>query len=263
MYLCVLNKKITFNTIKKMNKIFKTFTLFAFAVLVCMNAMAQQGEWAGKVKYKLTWKGNVQPGVPTEWEAKVFKNMEGSDFMTYASLGGLMKTIYNANNNIITYMIDFSMLPDEGVYEGMSGKWYFKDKADLDKAKEQIKYEYTGNKKEIAGVNCEEVKVSAINPKERENNTELIWVTKELGPKVCMTYYPGLDAFPVEFPVDFSPEVSVTFSIIELQKGKVSQADLMLESGYEEISKEDFQEWMEKLQGAAGQGETSGDDDDM
>ncbi|MBR1626423.1 MAG: hypothetical protein IJ681_04680 [Bacteroidales bacterium] len=246
-----------------MKNIAKTIVLCTFALIIGANAMAQQGEWAGKIKYKLTWKGNVQQGVPESWEAKVFKNLESTDFMTYASLGGLMKTINNADNSMVTYMIDFSMLPDEGIYEGMSGKWYFRDKAEIGKAKEQIKYEYTGKTKEIAGVKCEEVKVSAANPKEGEDNIELIWVTKELGPKVCMTYYPGLDAFPMEFPVDFSPEISVTFSVSEVQKGKVSQKDLLLESGYEEITKEDFQEWMMKLQGAAPQGEDNSDDDDM
>lgn len=57
-----------------------------------------------------------------------------------------------------------------------------------------------------------------------------------------MTYYPGLEAFPMEFPIDITPEISITFTVVELQKGKVSQAELLLESGYEEITKEDFQD---------------------
>ena len=62
--------------------------------------------------------------------------------------------------------------------------------------------------------------------------------------------------------MQFSSELSITFTVTELQKGKASQADLMLETGYEEISKEDFQEWMQKLQGAAQEGAAE-DDDDM
>ncbi|MGP1514650.1 MAG: hypothetical protein ACTTJH_01690 [Bacteroidales bacterium] len=245
-----------------MKKIAKSITLFTFMLFLGINVIAQQGEWAGKVKYKLTWKGNVPAQVPEEWEAKIYKNLEGTDFLNYISLNGLMKLINNSDNYMITYMVDFSMFPDEGVTEGMSGKWFFKDKIDIDKVKEQVKYEYTGNKKEIAGISCEEVKASSIKHEEGKDDGELIWVTKELGPKVCMTYYPGLDAFPMEFPVELSPELSIVFSVVELQKGKVSQADLLLESGYEEISKVDFQEWIQKLQGASPQeGEAAGDDD--
>ncbi|MBO6117271.1 MAG: hypothetical protein J6P44_01870 [Bacteroidales bacterium] len=246
-----------------MKKTFATIALCAFALVFGVNAMAQQGSWAGKVKYKLTWKGNVPQGVPEEWEAKIFKNLESTDFTTYISLGGLMKSISNSDNSTVTVMIDFSMLPDEGVYEGMSGKWYFREKVDLSKVTEKIKYEYTGNTKEIAGIQCSEVKVSAKSSEDGKEESELIWVTKELGPKTSMTYYPGLDAFPMEFPIDLSPELSVVFSVQECLKGKVSQADLMLESGYEEIAKEDFQEWMQKLQGAAQQGGQGDDDDDM
>ncbi|MBR1775379.1 MAG: hypothetical protein IJ759_07660 [Bacteroidales bacterium] len=245
-----------------MKKIAKTIALCAFALFFGMNVMAQQGDWAGQVKYKLTWQGNVPQGVPTEWTSKVYKNLESTDFINYISLNGFLKTINNSNNNMVTYMVDFSMFPDEGPTEGMSGKWYFKDKVDLAKIAEKIKYEYTGNTKEIAGVKCQEVKVIPLGSDAKEEDSELIWVTKEVGPKVCMTYYPGLDAFPMEFPMQFSSELSITFTVTELQKGKASQADLMLETGYEEISKEDFQEWMQKLQGAAQEGAAE-DDDDM
>ena len=242
-----------------MKKVFATVALCAFALLLGVNATAQQGSWVGQVKYKLTWKGNVPKGVPEEWSTKIYKNLEGNDFITYLTLTGLMKSVHNSDNNVVTAMIDFSMLPDEGVYEGMSGKWYFRDKVDLSKATEKVKYEYTGNEKEIAGVKCLEVKVT----EEGKDEPEVIWVTKEIGPKVCLTYYAGLDAFPMEFPIQISPELTVTFAVTELLKGKASQADLMLESGYEEIAKEDFQDWIQKLIGAAQQGGQGDDDDDM
>ncbi|MBQ7984693.1 MAG: hypothetical protein IJ250_03545 [Bacteroidales bacterium] len=231
-----------------MKKIVATVALFACSLVLGMNCIAQQGEWAGIIKYKLTWKGNVPEGnLPETYETKVFKNLEGTDFMTYVSLGGLMKSISNSNNHMLTVMVDFSMFPDEGPYEGMSGKWYFKEKADMEKAKSKIHYEYTGNTKEIAGLKCEEVKVSAKSEESGKEESEVIWVTKELGPKENMTYYPGLDAFPMEFTIDLSAELSILVTVTECLKGKASQADLMLESGYEEIAKEDFQEWMQRL----------------
>ena len=254
--------KNIFNTTNNMKKLTKTIALVTIALLLGSNLFAQQGDWAGKVKYTLAWKGNVPQGVPQSFEAKVYKNLEGTDFTTYMMMGGLMQTINNSSNLTTTYMLDFSMFPDEGATEGMSGKWYFKDKMDIEKVKENTKYEYTGNKKEIAGVECEEVKVTFSS--EGESRSETIWVTKTLGPKVCMTYYPGLDAFPMEFPIDITKEISVTFTVAELQKGKVSQAELLLESGYEEITKEDFQDWMKRLGTASEEGGAQGaGDDDM
>ncbi len=247
-----------------MKKFIKTIALFTIALLLGSNLFAQQGDWAGKVKYTLTWKGNVPQGVPQSFETKIYKNLEGTPFTAYMMLGGLMQMINNSNTLTTTYMIDFSMFPDEGQTEGMSGKWYFKDKMDLNEETEGIKYEYTGNKKEIAGIECEEVKVTFKGATEDATKSENIWVTKTLGPKVCMTYYPGLEAFPMEFPIDITPEISITFTVVELQKGKVSQAELLLESGYEEITKEDFQDWMKRL-GTGGEedGSQSADDDDM
>ena len=211
------------------------------------------------VKYKLTWNGNVPQGVPADYSTKVYKNIEGTDFGTYLSLGGLMKSINNSSTGVSTYRIDFSMLPDEGIYEGMSGKWYFKDKRDLAKMAEKTTYEYTGKTKEIAGVNCQEVKVVFKDEDGDHDKTEIIYVTKELGPKTNMTYYPGLEAFPMEFPIELTKELSVVISVSELQKGKVKAEDLLLESGYEEIAKEDFEEWIGRLQKAQG----GGADDDM
>ncbi len=245
-----------------MKSIIRTITCCAFALLFCATTMAQQGEWAGLVKYKLTWTGNVPQGVPTTFEAKIFKNLESTDFTTLLSFGGLVKSITNANNNTISLMMDLSMLPDEGATEGMSGKWYCKDKINLEEMKGKISYEYTGETKEIAGLKCQQVKVISKDNDGKEES-ELIYVTKELGPKVCQTYYPGLDAFPMEFPMELG-EMSVTLQVTEALKGKASQMDLMVESGYEELPQEDFIDIVKRLFGAMGQGgEDGGDDDDM
>ena len=61
--------------------------------------------------------------------------------------------------------------------------------------------------------------------------------------------YPGLDAFLMEYPMQFSAELTATFTVSELLKGKVKDVDLMIESGYEEISEEDFTEMMKVLFG--------------
>lgn len=240
-----------------MKKFFLGVGLLLLTVMAGLTVNAQQGKWAGLVKYKLTWTGNVPQGVPTEWQVKVFENqLSHGDYLTFGNLG---KVIINAANKTVTSTYDFSMLPDEGPTEGMSGKWYVRSKIkdeDLKKALESIKYEYTGNTKEIAGLKCQEVKVISKDDEGAED-TEIIYVTKELGPVLNLDTYPGLDAFPMEYPMKFSPEISATFTVDELLKGKVKDVDLMLESGYEEISEEDFGEMMKVLFGGGA------DEDDM
>lgn len=240
-----------------MKKLIATVAFFAFAIVAGVNTMAQQGEWAGIVKYKLEWKGNVPQGVPGEWETKIYKNLEGTDLMQAFSGA---KSIHNSDKNSVIAMFDFSMIPDEGIYEGMQGKWYIKQNIDVAKLKENTTYEFTGETKDIAGIKCEKVNVTFKGGEDEKEQKETIWVTKELGPKTCLTYYPGLNAFPMEFPIQFSEEISLNMVAQEVKKGKVSQADLMLEDGYEEISEEDFQEWMQRLQNAQ-QGAGASEDD--
>lgn len=239
---------------KKMKKLVLSIGVLALIVMAGFSAMAQQGKWAGLVKYKLTWTGNVPQGVPEEWEVKVFENLAGQVDLSTMGLG---KSIANANNNVVMTLFDFSMIPDEGPYEGMSGKWYVKSKITEEKLKEMLKdtkYEYTGKKKEIAGLQCEEV-LAIFKDAEGEEVKETIYVTKEIGPKMDLTTYPGLDAFPMEYPLKFSDALSVTFTASELLKGKVKDTDLMLESGYEEISEEDLGDMLRVLFGGGGEDE--------
>lgn len=232
-----------------MKKFFLGVGLLALTIMAGFSASAQQGKWAGLVKYSLTWTGNVPQGVPTEWQVKVFENqLSHGDMLTFGQLG---KVIINAGNKTVISTYDFSMLPDEGPTEGMSGKWYVRQKIsdeNIQKALEQTKYEYTGKTKEIAGINCQEVKV-VYKDFEGEEKSETIFVTKELGPVMNYEQYPGLDAFLMEYPMQFSAELTATFTVSELLKGKVKDVDLMIESGYEEISEEDFVEMMKVLFG--------------
>lgn len=234
--------------------------IMTLMALISFTANAQQGKWAGLVKYKIEWKGNVPQGLPTNWDVKVYENIISKpDMLTFGQLGSV---IVNSDNKTQTSTFDFSMLPDEGPTEGMSGKWFVRVKMtdeDLKKVTDKIKYEYTGNTKEIAGLTCQEVKVTS-KDEEGEEQSELIYVTKELGPTVDLNLYPGLDAFPMEYPVEFSAELSAIFTVSDLQKGKVKDVDVMVDSGYEEISQEDFSEMMNVLFGTGGEG---GDEDDM
>lgn len=238
-----------------MKKFFATIGLCIFTLILSLNAYAQQGEWAGIVKYKLTWTGNVPQGVPEEWQTKVYKNLEGGYDFNMLMFGA--KYIANSDSKNFMILFDFSSIPLEGV----QGKWYIKEKISDDDMK-KAKYEYTGKTKQIAGLECQEVKCTFKEKDENGETTreEIVYVTKEIGPKVDVYGYPGLDAFPMEYPIKVTNEINVNLTASELLKGKVKEEDLLLETGYEEITEEDFQDMMETIKQAYGGG---GDDDDI
>ena len=71
-----------------MKKIFLGIGLLAITMMAGFTANAQQGKWAGLVKYELKWSGNVPQGVPTEWQVKVFENqLSHGDMLTFGQLG--------------------------------------------------------------------------------------------------------------------------------------------------------------------------------
>ena len=69
-----------------------------------------------------------------------------------------------------------------------------------------------------------------------------------------LMYYPGLKAMPFEYKIELSEDIACIFKVVELIDGKVKNAEMILESGYEELTQEEF---MEKLQSAMGGAEGS------
>lgn len=219
--------------------------------LICVfsfNVNAQQGKWAGTVKYQLTWTGgSAGAGLPTESEVKIFENKTKYVDMR---LGATVLT--DAEKKTVTMMFDFSQIPVEDV----AGKWFVKDKLE-DSVISKFQYNFTGNTKQIANKNAKEVVVSYDNNGVQESET--IWVSDEFGPLMDISNYPGLKALPLEYKMEFGEDVSCTFIAVEFIEGKVKRTDVLLESDYDELTMEEFQEKMNVLMEAIGGG--SSDDD--
>jgi len=234
-----------------MKKSIFALTVVAFVFSLTMTVSAQQGKWKGTVKYKLSYEGAVSPQAPTEWMVKVYENK--TRFLEQFVIGADVLT--NANNKTAYLMFDFSQIPVDGV----QGKYYIKNKVtDEDFAKHT--YNFTGNVKTLAGKNVKEVNVVSTND-EGEEEKETIWVCDEIGPAVDVMFYPGLKAMPFAFDMEFKEHgIAIHFEAIEVTEGKIKDTDCMLESGYEEVTEEEFKEIVNILQeayGAAG----GGDDD--
>ena len=233
----------------------KRVFLLALLFVSFMNLVnAQQGKWAGTVKYQLSWTGDILEGaqLPTEWETKVFENKTKTMSFTWAMMLGLPATeLTDAVKKTITYTFDLSMIP----IDELNGKWFIRKKiADADFA--DISYKETGNTKEIAGKKVKEI-ICTSKDKDGADVTETIWACDEIGPMTDLMYYPGLKAMPFEFSIDLNDKISCQFKVSELIEGKVKNTELIMEAGYEELTEEEF---LEKLKSVSGE-EGSGDED--
>lgn len=233
----------------------KRVFLLALLFVGFMNLVnAQQGKWAGTVKYQLSWTGEIPEGaqLPTEWETKVFENKTKTMSFSWAMMLGLPATeLTDAAKKTITYTFDFSMIP----VDELNGKWFIKKKiTDADFA--EISYKETGNTKEMAGKKVKEI-ICTSKDKDGADVTETIWACDEIGPMMDLMYYPGLKAMPFEFKIDLNDKISCQFTVSELTEGKVKNTELIMEAGYDELTEDEF---LEKLKSVSG-GEGSEDED--
>lgn len=233
----------------------KRVFLLALLFVGFMNLVnAQQGKWAGTVKYQLSWTGEIPEGaqLPTEWETKVFENKTKTMSFSWAMMLGLPATeLTDAAKKTITYTLDFSMIP----VDELNGKWFIKKKiTDADFA--EISYKETGNTKEMAGKKVKEI-ICTSKDKDGADVTETIWACDEIGPMMDLMYYPGLKAMPFEFKIDLNDKISCQFTVSGLTEGKVKNTELIMEAGYDELTEDEF---LEKLKSVSG-GEESGDED--
>lgn len=233
----------------------KRVFLLALLFVGFMNLVnAQQGKWAGTVKYQLSWTGEIPEGaqLPTEWETKVFENKTKTMSFSWAMMLGLPATeLTDAAKKTITYTFDFSMIP----VDELNGKWFIKKKiTDADFA--EISYKETGNTKEMAGKKVKEILCTS-KDKDGADVTETIWACDEIGPMMDLMYYPGLKAMPFEFKIDLNDKISCQFTVSGLTEGKVKNTELIMEAGYDELTEDEF---LEKLKSVSG-GEESGDED--
>ncbi|MDD3667324.1 MAG: hypothetical protein PHY75_01070 [Bacteroidales bacterium] len=217
--------------------------------LFASQVFAQQGKFKGTFKYTLNWEGEVPQGVPTSFEVKVYEQKA-----TFKNVLSMFQepTIINSEAKIVYSLFDFSQIP----VEGATGKWYVKSKVD-DQDIAKNTYEFTSETKVIAGKNTKKVNVT-FKSEDGTEKKETIWVCDEIGPNMDMYFYPGLKGVPFEFPVELE-KYKITFTVSEIIEGKVKEADMLLPTGYEETSQEEFTEIINTIFEAFGGGQ-GGDD---
>ena len=240
----------------------KTFILLV-ALVALTFTLSAQNSFKGIIKYKVESSGEVSFQVPPEAAtAEVF--VSGNDLCTKSAIfmhNPFSETIV-VNNLKITYCLNYGQLLDylrnngsEFTYQGdgkLLQKHTFNEaEADsltiVDTEPGHYYYEYVdGETREIAGIKAKKVIRHAFNAEGVDEPVEL-WYTDEIGPKYNFLF-DGVKGMPLMCKQDIGEGKAVTYTAIEVVKGKVKDGDFLLPYGYEQLSDEDMQTLFTEIQ---------------
>ncbi len=240
----------------------KTFVLAA-ALLLGVGTMMAQNSFKGIVKYKIESTGTVSMTIPEEVANAEIK-VDGDNLYTKSPifLGGMGAECVLVNGLRTTSCMDLSGLlgylrsqGSEFTYDG-AGKLIVKNEAkesDFDSL--DIKdtepghfyYEYVDDEtKEIAGQTAYKM-VRHMYDEEGVDHPMTMWYSKEIGPRINVLFN-GIKGMPLECTMDAGEGKALTYTAVEVVKGKVKEADFLLPDGYDTLSDEALKEFFEQLQ---------------
>ena len=174
-----------------MKKTLRVFSLVAM-MIVGMSAFAQK-PFAGVITFETSVEGNIDPTVAAQISETTTEYLVmGNSYRMNANQGIDVITIANGNNKTLSVILS---IPGYG-------KYYIQQTSeDFEKAQasSETKYDYTGEKKEICGYQCEKVIVTSIDKETDEEATATVYVAQipGIGDDINFANYPGLKGYPL------------------------------------------------------------------
>lgn len=241
----------------------KIFALAA-AALLCIGAAEAQNTFKGVVKYKVESTGQVAMNIPEE-AAKAEIKVSGNDMYTQSPIfcGGLTECVLIQNltqtacMNYGPYLSYFRSQDFEFTYQG-DGKLLMKqeykasdfDSVDIvDTEAGHFYYEYvSGETKTIAGMTAKKLIRHAYDDDGVDHPMEM-WYSDEIGPQINVLFG-GIKGMPLECTMDAGEGKAITYTAIDIVKGKVKEADFLLPDGYQVLSEEELDTLGEELKEA-------------
>ncbi|MCR5588545.1 MAG: hypothetical protein K6F72_02910 [Bacteroidales bacterium] len=240
------------------------------AVLLTASMLSAQNTFKGTLKYKVESTGQVAMTIPEEAATAEIK-VSGDDMYTKSAIffQSPFSECVLVQNLTITRCENYSMLlsyfrsnGSEFDYQG-EGKLIIKNTAKqsdfdsleiVDTEPGHFYYEYTSETKEIAGVTAKKM-IRHTYDEEGTDHPRVMWICEEIGPKINILF-DGIKGMPLECTVDAGEGRAITYTVTEIVKGKVKEADFLLPDGYDTLTDEELetlgtqlQEEMELLQG--------------
>lgn len=238
----------------------KRIVIFAALAVLAVGSLNAQNKFKGIVTYTLTSVGEMPYQVPAE--------MATAEVMVYEDKAMTSHSIFTQSpivDNVLvdgrkTYScIDLTMImmyltqnDVELDYTG-SNKLLLKSELtqnDIDSltipCTEGFYIEYVdGETKQVAGRTAKKA-VFHIFGEDGEDKPMVIWYDGEIGPQNNMIFN-GLKGTALEYTMDLGEGRQLQLTATEVKSGKVKAVDLLLPSGYEEISSEEFGKLMKEI----------------
>ena len=238
----------------------KKILTLAAAVLMTLSGAVAQNTFKGVVKYTVESTGEVSFDIPAEVRQAEIK-VSGDDMFTKSGIFTQGSDAILVQGLKQTQCVDYSMylnaLRAEGfefTYQG-DGKLLVKgeakpsdfDSLDIpDTEPGHFYYEYVPSEtKEIAGMTAKKM-VRHMYDDEGVDHPMTMWYSDEIGPKINLLFG-GIKGMPLECTMDAGEGRAITYTAVEIVKGKVKEADFLLPAGYESLSEEEMKVLGEEL----------------
>lgn len=221
----------------------KKVLVAAVAMLLTVGAMAQN-EFKGIVKYKLESVGETAFQIPegqSVVEVKVFEDQammgqtiqSGKTITSCIDYGMYIQYLLSQDIELETYTGDGKVMTkqtiDQNTIDSLtvpttkSGSGYFEYVA--------------GETQEIAGWKANKAILHVYDDEGKDNPIEF-WYTPEIGPTPNFLFN-GIAGMPLKFTMPLGEGREMSYTAIEIKKGKVKAVDLLLPAGYKEVTSEE------------------------
>jgi hypothetical protein len=232
----------------------KRIILAAALMLLTFGAVSAQNNFRGIVKYKITSTGKVDLSIPEDQSVVEIKVYDDQLLYEQTIQKGLK----------VSQAIDFSQaiayLAANGIeletYTG-DGKFIVRHestKAELDsiylvdQEAGHFYYENVNETQEMLGYTVHKMVMHRYD-EEGSDNPAICWYSTEIGPEYCLVMG-NIKGFPFVYTQELGEGRAVTFTAIEVQKGKVKDVDMLLPAGYKDASGEEFETFRNELKDA-------------
>lgn len=230
----------------------KKFFSFAAIALLTIGSLFAQNSFRGTIIYSVTSTGEKEFNVPAEMstaEIKVYdqKVYTESKLFTNQLTDNLLvdgrKSYMCMDLSMV--MMYLSSIDVELDYKG-SSKILVKNEltqSQIDSltipVNEGYYIDYSSNEtKTVAGYNTKKA-IFHIFDDEGVDKPMIFWYNDEMGPEINPIFN-GLRGVALEYTIDLGDDVKLTLTATEIKKGKVKESDMLLPSGYQELTEEEF-----------------------
>ena len=233
----------------------KKILIAAAVMLLTIGGAYAQNNFRGIVKYKIESTGKVDVKIPPEqasMEIKVYddqllyeqtiqhgmKVAQAIDFsqaISYLAANGIELESYDGDGKLL--------VRGESTKEEMDSLYL------EDKEPGHFYYENVEGTKDIFGFTAKKLIMHRYDETGTDNPVEC-WYTTEIGPEYCLLFG-HTKGFPLIFTQQGSEGRAITYTCIEIIKGKVKEAEMLLPAGYKDVNDEEFAKIMQEFKDAA------------